>query len=180
MRSMALLLPIALACACATTGVTRELPTAPAPAPVAMNAGMLAMPTEPTPPAAAPDDCVLNCGSAVAASLEIPKPEYHVDEAQNADAVFSTMHDDLLACYRARVAVSREAHATLAVDVLVAPDGSVRTVDATGGAALGDRTLRCIKSRIQRATFAPVRGGGTLRVKIPLTFALRDPNDDST
>jgi hypothetical protein len=111
--------------------------------------------------------------------LEAPQLEYHVDEAENADAAFASMHGDLLACYRARVAESPKAHASLVVDLVIAPDGSVRTVETTGGALFGDRTMRCITSRIRRAAFAPVRGGGTLHIQIPLAFSLRGPADDS-
>jgi hypothetical protein len=134
----------------------------------------------PSDPAPDPEACVLVCGSATAARLETPKLAYHVDEAENADAVFASMHDDLLSCYKARVAQYPKAHASLVVDVVVAPDGSVRTVETTGGALFGDRTVRCITQRIQRGAFAPVRGGGTLHIQIPLGFSMRGPSDDST
>lgn len=124
-----------------------------------------------------PGTCVLVCGNAAAARLDVPKLEMHVDEAENADAVFASMHGDLLACYKARVAEYANAHASLLVDFVVAPDGSVRTVEATGGALFGDRTMRCITRRIQRALFAPVRGGGTLHVQIPLSFSLAPAGD---
>jgi hypothetical protein len=131
-------------------------------------------------PLAGPDACVLVCGSAAAARLDTPKLKYHVDEAENADAVFASMHGDLLSCYKGRVAQYPKAHASLVVDVVVAPDGSVRTVETTGGALLGDRAMRCITQRIQRGSFAPVRGGGTLHIQIPLGFSMRGPSDDST
>jgi hypothetical protein len=152
-----------------------DIPAVPEPAVAAPPAKV-----DPIPRAVDPEACVLVCGSAAAAHLEMPSVDYHVDEAENADAVFASMHGDLLACYRERVAQSPNAHASLVVDVVLAPDGSVRAVDTTGGALFGDRTMRCITRRIQRGTFAPVRGGGTLHIQIPLTFSLRNPGDDST
>jgi hypothetical protein len=146
-----------------------------APLETAPNVAETAM--ESAPPSGAHETCVLVCGNAAAARLDLPKLEVHVDEAENADAVFASMHGDLLACYKARVAEYANAHASLLVDFVVAPDGSVRTVEATGGALFGDRTMRCITRRIQRASFAPVRGGGTLHVQIPLTFSLAPAGD---
>jgi len=165
----AVFIPFVLLCACQTPAKSRE-PVTPATTTMAESA----------PSSVSPDACVLVCGNAAAARLDVPKLEYHVDEAENADSVFASMHGDLLACYKARVAERPNAHASLVVDLVVAPDGSVRTVDTTGGAIFGDRTMRCIASRIQRASFAPVRGGGTIHIQIPLKFSLRGAADDST
>jgi hypothetical protein len=41
---------------------------------------------------------------------------------------------------------------------------------------LGDAGLRCITRRIERAKFAPVHGGGTLRAEIPLLFRRLGPD----
>lgn len=120
--------------------------------------------------ASSSESCALVCGSAAASREEVAMLDYHDADVANADAVFASMHDDLLACYRARVGERPNAHAFLVIDVLVAPDGSVRNVDTSGGALLGDKTMRCITDRVGRATFDPVRGGGTLHVQVPLAF----------
>ena len=150
--------------------------------PVAASHGPVSAATvvaESPPHPAAPDACVLVCGNAAATHLEIPTLDHHVDEAENADGVFASMHGDLLACYRARVAELRDAHAYLMVDLVVAADGSVRKVETTGGALFGDRTMQCITRRIQRASFAPVRGGGTLHIQIPLNFTQQGPTEST-
>jgi hypothetical protein len=64
-----------------------------------------------------------------------------------------------------------------AVTIVVGPDGSVRRVETTGGAILGETTMKCIVERIQRATFDPPHGGGTLTIEAP--FSLRRVSDDS-
>lgn len=110
--------------------------------------------------------------------VEVALPDYHAADVVNADQVFASMHDDLLACYKARIGERPNAHAYLVVDLVLAPDGSVRSIETTGGALMGDRAMRCITQRIQRATFEPVLGGGTLHVQVPLAFT-RAPVDDS-
>ena len=166
------LLPLALICACSATATQRE--------PVA--ATTTATPTAPTTAelesSPAPEKCVLVCGGAAAVRVEAAVSDYHDADVANADNVFASMHGDLLACYKARIGERPNAHAYLVVDMVVAPDGSVRSVETTGGALLGDRAMRCITQRIQRATFEPVRGGGTLHVQVPLAFT-RAPVDDS-
>jgi hypothetical protein len=127
---------------------------------------------------AEPEKCVLVCGGAAAVHVESATTDYHAADVANADDVFAAMHDDLLACYKARIAERPKAHAFLVVDVIVAPDGTVQNIETTGGALLGDKTMRCITQRIQRAAFEPVRGGGTLHVHVPLSFT-RAPVDDS-
>jgi hypothetical protein len=82
----------------------------------------------------------------------------------------AAMQPDLLACYRAEWRHSPRAHASLTIDVLVDEDGSVRRVWTTGGAMLGDVGLACITRRVKRATFAPVWGGGTLQLSVPVFF----------
>jgi hypothetical protein len=56
------------------------------------------------------------------------------------------------------------------LQVVLEPDGHVRSVTSTGGAMLGDQGLGCLTRRVQRATFQPVHGGGTLHVEVPLEF----------
>jgi hypothetical protein len=169
MHRAMVLVPFAVVCACGASPTRRE-PVAPT-ATVATTATSLA-------PSAASEACVLLCGTAVAVRVEAATPDYHTADVANADEVFASIRGDLLACYKARVIESPNAHAFLVVDIVVAPDGSVRDVETTGGALLGNRTMRCITQRIQRAAFAPVRGGGTLHVQVPLSFT-RGPADES-
>jgi hypothetical protein len=96
--------------------------------------------------------------------------DVHAAAVANVDRVFAGMHDDLLACYRARLAVDPTAHAFLTIDMVLGPDGNVRTVETTGGARLGDKGLACIVRRVKAATFDPIPGGGTRHVQVPLTL----------
>jgi hypothetical protein len=123
-------------------------------------------------------ECALACESATVTSPGVVAGEHHAAAVANVDAVVASMHDDLLACYRARVATYPSAHASVTLSVLINPDGSVRSVTSTGGAMLGDAGLRCITRRVERAVFAPVHGGGTLRTEIPLLFR-RLPSEES-
>lgn len=173
----ALLLPIlALLSACAASTTT-----SPPPASATSTTAATAAASSDSATADAqgkPEECVLVCGGAAALKVESVRPDYHAADVANADAVFASMHDDLLACYQARIKERPNAHGFLVVDVVVAPDGKVGTVDTTGGALLGDRAMKCITDRIERATFDPVRGGGTLHVQVPLAFT-RAPADDT-
>ncbi len=115
--------------------------------------------------------CELACGSAVATlTAGAIEPDHHAAAVGNVDAVFASMHDDLLACYRARLARVPSTQAFVQLSLVLEPDGRVRSVDATGGGMLGPSGLRCLTRRVERAVFAPVHGGGTLRVEVPLTF----------
>jgi hypothetical protein len=102
---------------------------------------------------------------------QIDVPDYHARAVRDAERVFAAMESDLLACYVKRVAVNPRAHGYITVDVVIGPQGTVQAVETTGGAVLGERTMRCIVQRIERASFEPPHGGGTLRVHVP--FALR-------
>jgi hypothetical protein len=168
------LVPLAIVCACRTTAPPLE------PAVATTTAAPVVAPRVEVSPAGDTGACDLVCGNAAALTVgsQAPAGEVHAADVANADQVFSAMRGDLLACYRARVAESPNAHAFLTVDVVVAPDGSVGAVETTGGALLGDRTMRCITKRIERAAFAPVRGGGTLHIQVPLSF-VRAGADDS-
>jgi hypothetical protein len=54
----------------------------------------------------------------------------------------------------------------------------VRRVETTGGALLGDATLKCITQRLTRGVFEPPHGGGTLRIQVPLTLRRVAPGED--
>lgn len=138
-------------------------PPAPPPPPPTTTITSAPMPEE--------EPCTLVCGLAVAA------PDVHAQDIADADRVFARMRDDLLACYRMRVREYPNAHASLNVEVVIGEDGTVQKVETTGGALLGNRTMRCITQRIEREKFEPVRGGGTLRVLVPLTFARTAPEE---
>jgi hypothetical protein len=174
MHRALLLAPLALVCACRTTEPPATPVTPREPVATTTTNGASA-----TPASVDPAECVLVCGTAAAVHVEPVMQDYHTADVANANEVFGSIRGDLLACYKARVAEVPNAHAFLVVDVVVAPDGSVQSVETSGGALLGDRTLRCITHRIQRAAFEPVRGGGTLHVQVPLAFT-RGPADDST
>jgi hypothetical protein len=112
--------------------------------------------------------CELECDGVQAVGVE---PNEHPDAAiAEANRVVASMHDDLLACYKKRLAASPRARAFVMLDIVVAEDGRVRDVEATGGGMLGERAVRCMTTRVERATFAPVKNGGTLRFQVPLTF----------
>jgi hypothetical protein len=121
--------------------------------------------------------CIVECGNVTALESAVVMPDHHADAVADADAVFAGMHDDLLACYRPRAARDPRAHAFVTVDVVLNPDGTVRSVATTGGAMLGDAGLACISRRVRRATFAPVWGGGTLHLSVPMSFRRLGPGE---
>jgi hypothetical protein len=121
--------------------------------------------------------CVLECGNVTAVAGAVVIPDHHAEAVANADAVFAAMHDDLVACYRPGAARDPHAHAFITVDVVLNPDGTVRSVATTGGAMLGDPGLACISRRVKRATFAPVWGGGTLHLSVPMSFKRLGPDE---
>lgn len=96
--------------------------------------------------------------------------DHHAAAVADADRVVAAMHDDLLLCYRARLRTHPRAHASLTFDVVLEPDGRVRRIETTGGAMLGDATLKCMTDRLEKGAFAPVHGGGTLRIHVPITL----------
>jgi hypothetical protein len=131
-----------------------------------------------SPPAPAPDVttepqtfCDLVCEQARVVARQTDGPDSFAQATENANKVLEAMQGDLLACYKKRVAVNPKAHGFITVDILVGPDGLVRTVDTTGGAILGDTTMGCIVTRIKKAAFTPPHSGGTLRIQVP--FSLR-------
>lgn len=121
--------------------------------------------------------CDLVCEQAKVAALDTP--DHTAKATANANQVLDAMHPDLLACYAKRVAVSPAAHASMTVDIVVAPDGHVQDVETTGGALLGEATMSCIVSRVKRATFEPPRGGGTMRIHVPFSLRPTGHHDDT-
>jgi hypothetical protein len=103
---------------------------------------------------------------------------FSIQETENADTVLQAMHDDLVACYKARVRVMPTAEGTLSLDVLIGPDGAVRKIDATGSSALGT-AKDCVVKRVQRGTFDPPHAGGTLRIHVPLTLRREAPGEST-
>jgi hypothetical protein len=97
--------------------------------------------------------------------------DYYTTQAvEKANATLDAMHEDLLACYTARVKVYPNAHAFLTIDIVVGPTGGVQTVETQGGALLGDGTMKCIVDRIKRGEFAEPPRGGTMRLQVPFTL----------
>lgn len=115
--------------------------------------------------------CDLVCEQARVAKRADDDPDYHAKATEDANRVLERVRPELLACYKARVAVQPNAHGFITVDVIVGPDGHVLKVETTGGAILGPQTLSCITERLKGSTFAPPHGGGTLRIHVP--FSLR-------
>lgn len=99
-----------------------------------------------------------------------PAPDYHARAVKNANAVVRSLSKPILGCYKKRLDKAPNAHGNIVVNVLIAPDGTVRTIETTGGALLGDAAVRCIEDVVKQATFEKPHGGGTLRVKVPLAF----------
>ena len=118
--------------------------------------------------------CELVCGRASVERHQISPDEsadFYTNQAvDRANDALNAMHDDVLACYEARVKVYPKAHAFLSVGIVVGPEGHVQTVDMQGGALLGDVATRCIVDRIKRGEFAPPPHGGTMRFDVPLTL----------
>lgn len=112
--------------------------------------------------------CEVFCEGAQVVATE--EPDHHGQAVADANAVVSAMHQDLLACYEKRLKTDPTAHAFLTVDVVIGPDGHVWRVETTGGARLGKDGIACVANHFREATFAPVVGGGTRRVHLPLTF----------
>jgi hypothetical protein len=108
---------------------------------------------------------------AAAVANRPPDVDRHAQAEHDAADVFRAMHGDLLACITRAPALPRDATADVVVDVLVAPDGSVRDVATTGGARVGTGAIACMQRRIARASFAPPRGGGTSRIQVPFAFS---------
>lgn len=117
-------------------------------------------------------ECEIDCeGVAVVPQpARTEEPDHHAAAIADADRVIASMHDDLLACYKKRLATNPRARGFVSLDIVIEESGRVRSVDATGGGMLGEAALKCITSRVSRSSFAPVHGGGTLRLQVPLTL----------
>jgi len=125
--------------------------------------------------------CDVVCGAATVVSHEIPPSEtadYYTNQAvDKANATLDGMHDDLLACYAARVKAYPKAHAFLTIDIVVGPDGHVQNVETQGGALLGAVAMKCIVDRIRGGEFASPPRGGTMRLEVPLTLRRVGPDE---
>ena len=95
-----------------------------------------------------------------------PQPPVTVDDPtrveRDASAVFRAMHGDFLRCFG-----RAQRRAFVTVDVLVGPQGEVRSVETFPS---GQPLTTCIARRVARATFPPPRDGGTARVRVPFAF----------
>jgi hypothetical protein len=184
----------ALGCAIALVGCATTLPKEPvATTSITTTAAAAAAAAATTPAAAAtvPEArsnevttdpvtvCDLVCERAQAVARAADEPDYTSQATANANTVLETMHDDLLACYKKRVAVNPNAHGFITVDIVIDPTGHVRNVETTGGAVLGEGTMGCIVKRIQRASFDPPHGGGTLRIHVPFSLRRVAPGDET-
>jgi hypothetical protein len=123
--------------------------------------------------------CDLVCEQARVVAPQADTPGSLTQATENANKVIEAMQGDLLACYKKRVAVNPKAHGFILVDILVGPDGHVRTVDTTGGAILGEGTMKCIVDRVRTAVFAPPHAGGTLRIQVPFSLRSAAPGEEA-
>lgn len=130
------------------------------------------------------DDCEVVCSNleVVIEAPRIEEPDHHAAAVADARAVIASMHEDLVACYKKGLATRPRAHGSPTFDIVIEQDGSVRKIETTGGAPLGEATMKCMATRMTRARFAPVHGGGTLRIHVPLILrhgASPDRGDDT-
>ena len=114
--------------------------------------------------------CEVFCEGAEVVAQTPEQPDHHAQMVADANAVIASMHAPMLACYAKRLRVDPNAHAFLAVDIVIGPDGRVWRTETTGGARLGKEGVACVVDQIQKAQFSPPRDGGTRRVRVPLTF----------
>jgi hypothetical protein len=169
----AILPVLLLACVASCASAGRPPPAEPVAAAPVESAQVAAPPP--------PPECALHCEPAqMLPRLDPMQPDYTQEETEDAGRVLDAMRPDLLQCYARRVRAYPQAHGFITVDVVIGPDGSVRAVETTGGAVLGETTMGCIVKRIERARFAPPHGGGTLRVRVPFSLRAVRPGDDTT
>lgn len=173
---------------CATVGAGLALvgcTPASTPQPVVATSTSAAAPVTPrTSPttevtADAQTECDLVCERARIVPRPADGPDYHEKATANANTVLEGMHDDLLSCYKKRVAVNPNAHGFITIDIVVDPDGKVRNVETTGGAVLGDTTMSCLVQRVKRASFDPPHNGGTLRIHVPFSLRRVVPGEET-
>jgi hypothetical protein len=165
MKPVFVLLVAGVFTACATKG-----PPPAAPTPIETTSAALTSAEGPAANESAEADPATIACELVCDGARIDGVDHHAAVVAEADRVVGAMHDDLLACYKKRLVTHPRAHASLTFDIVLEPDGTVRKVETTGGAMLGDKAMRCMTERLARGGFAPVRGGGTLRVHVPMTF----------
>jgi hypothetical protein len=103
--------------------------------------------------------------------------DYHRQATRNADQILDGMHDEILACYTARVAQNERAHGFITFDIVIGPDGYVQSTEASGGALLGTTTMNCMSTLIERARFERPYGGGTLHVVVPFNLRRVGPGE---
>ncbi len=99
-------------------------------------------------------------------------------ETAAANRVLGAMHEELLACYKARLRVAPGAHGAITFDIVIGPEGRVLRVESTGGEGLGS-VKECIGRSIQKATFTPPHGGGTRRIHVPFTLRLQGAGEST-
>ncbi len=128
--------------------------------------------------APAPAECTLYC-ELPQMLPRAPDPDYTQAEIDNVNVVLASMGDDLLACYKKRLRVLPNAHGFITVDIVIGDGGTVRGVETTGGAILGDKTMSCLVHRIERGTFEPPHGGGTIHVRVPFSLRRVVPGEEA-
>jgi hypothetical protein len=83
--------------------------------------------------------------------------------------VMSAMRSDLRKCYNSALTRDPEIAGSTTITAQIDATGAVVMATASDGSSLPADVLRCITSRVQKATFdAPGDAGATL--KIPVTF----------
>ena len=132
---------VALADLCAALGAALALVgCSPAAAPQPAGPPTPTSASAPTTPKASPTtevtanaqtECDLVCERARIVPRPADGPDYNEKATANANTVLESMHDDLLGCYKKRVAVNPNAHGFITIDIIVDPDGKVRNVETT-------------------------------------------------
>ncbi len=95
--------------------------------------------------------------------------------ARVAAGSFESIREDILRCYRERLASQPDARATLLIDVRVRSDGIADDVVISGGALLGERCLACVRRSVSRARFPTDRNGGSVRLRVPVELSAEGP-----
>jgi hypothetical protein len=170
---------VLLACDLGCGGAPQPAPGAPTTTTATTPASGSTMPETPVDAkgASAPE-CQLYCEAPQMLPRAALEPNYTLEETNNANRVLDAMKDDLIACYKKRLRVNPNAHGFITVDILVGPDGSVRKVETTGGAVLGDETMQCLVHRVEKATFQKPHGGGTLHIRVPFSLRKIGPEEE--
>lgn len=97
-------------------------------------------------------------------------PDDDAQAERDAAEVFRSTHADLLWCVARGRVTPPDAVIDVAIAVVVAPDGRVRSVTTKGGEVVGSAALTCIARRLARATFSPPRGVGARTIHVPFAF----------